>query len=230
MVSDTNQTEFWSHFQTEHVDVFAGSQTRLDFLVRLAGRLSTGGTLLNIGCGNGYLERCAQQKKWTVISVDPDSKSADRLKGLGFDGRRGTVESLPVASASIDTVICTEVFEHLSPASMESGLTEIRRVLKLGGLLIGTVPYRENLSRNEVLCPDCKKKFHRWGHQQSFDETSMRSVLSKYLAVRKVQAMYYGTWNVSRWPGKLSIAARLAFSWVGIHGDNSNLLFVASRN
>jgi SAM-dependent methyltransferase len=225
----SSETEFWAHYQTEHVAVFAGSKTRLDFLVRLAGKLSSGRCLLNIGCGDGYLERRASEKSWTVISVDPDQSSVARLKALGIDARCGSIESLPAEPESIDVVISTEVFEHLSEEVFEAGLNQIRRVLKPRGLLIGTVPYREDLSKNTVFCPDCKKRFHRWGHQQTFDEARLESFLGRYFHVRKLTPVYFPTWNVADWKGKLSIAARLAFSRIGVHSDLSNILFVAIR-
>lgn len=228
MPTETSQTDLWSHYQTGRFEVFAGSKTRLDFLVRLGDRLASRGALLNIGCGDGYLERKAQQRKWTVISVDPDAGSVARLQNLGVDARCGSIDSIPVDSQSVDVVVCTEVFEHLAPHTLESGLSEIRRVLKPRGLLIGTVPYRENLSLNEVFCPDCKKTFHRWGHQQSFDEARIRSLLDKHFKVKKAKPIYFPTWEVADWKGKLSMSARLAFSWIGAHGANSNLLFVAA--
>lgn len=229
MSQQTSQTELWSHYQTGRLEVFAGSKSRLDFLVRFAGRLASGRSLLNIGCGDGYLECKAQQKKWSVISVDPDPSSISRLQGLGLDARCGLIESLPVDPQSVDVVICTEVLEHLTTDALEGGLSEIRRVLKPGGLLIGTVPYRENLAQNQVFCPDCKKTFHRWGHQQSFDEGGIRSVLGRYLKVQQARPVYFATWDVADWKGKMSISARLAFSWIGVHGANSNLLFVAAK-
>jgi SAM-dependent methyltransferase len=225
----SSETEFWSHYQTERLDVFAGSQTRLEYLVRLAGRLSSGRTLLNIGCGDGYLERRAVEKGWAVISVDPDPPSVARLKDLGIEARCGGVEALPLEQESVDVVISTEVFEHLSEEVFETGLNEIRRVLKSGGLLIGTVPYRENLSQNEVFCPECKKRFHRWGHQQTFDEARLASFLRRYFRIRKLAPVYFPTWNVADWKGKLSIAARLAFSWAGAHTQLSSLLFVVAK-
>ena len=229
MPPDTTNAEIWSHYQSEQLEVFAASRARLDFMVRMAGRHSRGRCVLNIGCGNGYLERAAQHEGWTVISVDPDAKSADRLKAFGVDARCGIIEKLPVESQSVDAVICTEVFEHLTPASLDTGLDQIRLVLKPGGLLIGTVPYRENLAENEVFCPDCKKTFHRWGHMQSFDEASMHAVLAKYLQVSKVRPVYLPAWQVADWKGKLSMFARLVFSWIGVHSSESNLLFIAAR-
>jgi hypothetical protein len=41
--------------------------------------------------------------------------------------------------------------------------------LKIGGLLIVTLPWKENLDNNMVICPQCHHKFHRIGHYHSFD-------------------------------------------------------------
>jgi cyclopropane fatty-acyl-phospholipid synthase-like methyltransferase len=229
MPPDTSQFELWSHFQTERLEVFEASKRRLDYLVRLAEKVSQGRTLLNIGCGSGYLEQSAKQKNWQVLSVDPDEQSVDRLKTNGIDARRGTIESLPIASESVDVVVSTEVFEHLLPETMDAGLKEIQRVLVYGGVLLGTVPYRERLADNEAYCPHCKMSFHRWGHHQSFDESTMKSALEKYFSIRKVGPVFFAPWNVLEWKGKLSVSARLAFSLFGIHGSTSNLLFIASK-
>lgn len=230
MPPDTANSEIWSHYQTQQPEVFAASKARLNFLVALAEKLTRGRTMLNVGSGDGYLERLANRRNWTVVSVDPDIDTVQRLKTLGLDARCGTIESLPVESQSLDVVICTEVFEHLSSESLESGLEEIRRVLNPGGLLIGTVPYRENLAENEVFCPDCKKRFHRWGHLQTFDEGAMQAVISRYLHVRKIKPVYLPAWHITDWKGKLSLFARLAFATCGIHSSESYLLFVAARS
>lgn len=230
MCPDISQFELWSHFQTERPEVFEASKSRLDYLLRLAGKISKGNSLLNVGCGSGYLEQAAKQSNWQVMSVDPDARSVDRLRAMGIDARRGMIESLPLESESIDIVISTEVFEHLKPDSMQAGLKEIQRVLSPGGFLIGTVPYRENLSDNEVFCPQCRMIFHRWGHHQSFDESRMRSVLETYFQSCQVRPVFFAPWKMLDWKGKLSVSARLAFALLGIHGGMSNILFIATKS
>jgi SAM-dependent methyltransferase len=229
MPTPTTDIDLWSHIQNERPALFGGAKGRLDALLRLAARQTKGRFLLNIGCGDGYLEQAAQKKNWRVVSVDPDSKSAEKLKSAGIDARCGVIESLPVESGSIHAVICTEVLEHLTPDSMESGLKEIQRVLAPGGVLIGTVPYRENLADNEVFCPDCKKSFHRWGHQQSFDETRMRTVLARYFGPVQARPIYFASWRSLNWKGTLLWSARYAFSVFGIYGMDANLLFIANK-
>lgn len=230
MPADTSQAQLWSHIQNERTCLFAGSKTRLDKLLRLAKYTVHGRTLLNIGCGDGYLERKAHQQNWQVISVDPDARSLEQLKSAGIDARGGTIESLPLDSGSVNVVICTEVLEHLTPASMEAGLKEISRVLVSGGMLIGTVPYRENLQENEVFCPDCKKTFHRWGHQQAFDESRVRSTLAGNFTVERVRPAYFIDWRTLNWKGMLIWLARFAFSVFGVYGANANILFIARKN
>ena len=230
MSQDAPQIELWSHIQTERLDAFEGAKTRLDALIRRAERVTRGRNLLNIGCGNGYLEARAQSRRWHVVSVDPDQKSVNRISSMGIDARCGSITSLPVPAASMDVVICTEVFEHLTQETLELGLKEIKRVLAPGGILIGTVPYRENLQDNEVFCPHCNRVFHRWGHHQSFDEAKMRAVLGQEFYLLTVRPIYFAQWTQGGWKGKLLWSARLALGLVGSYGSSANLFFHVARD
>jgi hypothetical protein len=42
-------------------------------------------------------------------------------------------------------------------------------MLKSGGILVATLPWKENLDNNMAICPKCHHKFHRIGHFHSFD-------------------------------------------------------------
>ena len=185
--------------------------------------------MLNIGCGDGHLERAAVARGWRVLSVDPDDASVQRLRSMGIEARRGIIESLPIPSESLHLVACSEVLEHLTSDSLTAGLKEIRRVLKPGGILIGTVPYRENLVDNEVFCPNCQNVFHRWGHYQSFDEARIRAVLDEHLSVVDVRPRYFPQWRALNWKGKLVASAQRAFSLFGVYGAGAKLVFAAHK-
>ena len=230
MSADKPQIELWSHIQVQCAGAFDLATSRLDSLILQAERLSKGRTMLNVGCGNGYLERAAQARHWQVVSVDPDQKSAEQVKAMGIDARCGSIESLPSPSCTFDVVICTEVFEHLTSSLLECGLNEVNRVLKPGGILIGTVPYREDLKANEVFCPHCNTVFQRWGHHQSFDESTLESILARSLEVRSVRPAYFVPWSLVNWKGKLLWFARVALSWMRIYGAGANIFFVAAKN
>ncbi|MFX0207572.1 MAG: hypothetical protein ACFFDT_16415 [Candidatus Hodarchaeota archaeon] len=63
---------------------------------------------------------------------------------------------------------CIDVLEHIP--NVEEAIKNIENALSYGrGLLIGTLPFQENLSRNMVICPKCHHKFHRIGHHHSFN-------------------------------------------------------------
>jgi SAM-dependent methyltransferase len=106
-------------------------------------------SVLDVGCGSGYLLRKAAGRAWLALGVDLDE---DRLRAardgllhaerpncglIEFavaDGRR-----LPFADASFDRIICTETLEHVEDVGQT--LRELARVLRPGGRLAFSVPH-----------------------------------------------------------------------------------------
>ena len=165
----TSQDALWDFYQNEAPDSFAGSARRLAYLARLLGRT---GKVLNIGVGAGTFEAAALARGLTVFSLDPSAASIERLRqrlGLGDRAQVGYGQRVPFPDRSFDALVLSEVMEHLSDEVLEATLKEAARVLRPGGRLVGTVPAREDLAANTVICPDCGRRFHRWGHSQSFD-------------------------------------------------------------
>ena len=80
----------------------------------------------------------------------------------------------------------SEVLEHLDDSERGEGLAEIRRVLKRGGFIVGTVPYRETLEQNVTICPHCAEVFHRWGHKKAFELADIRKELSPHFHIERV--------------------------------------------
>lgn len=85
---------------------------------------------------------------------------------------------MPFRDASFEFVVASEVLEHLGDDQRVIGIREAVRVLSHRGWFLGTVPYREDLLLNQVICPRCGEVFHRWGHRKSFDMNIVRSELS----------------------------------------------------
>src|SRR5262249_49073617 len=109
-----------------------------------------------------------------------------------------------------------------SDAALRGAVAEIARVLAPGGLFVGTVPASEELAEQTVVCPCCGERFHRWGHQQSFDAARLRALLSPRFAVRRVEERIFVDWGALNWKGKVSGALRLCAHGVGLmaHGDH----------
>lgn len=105
----------------------------------------------------GFLEQIGARAEGVVLDVGcADRKPAAFLRAdaryVGLDhyqtatqwyGTRpdvyGDAGSLPIADQSVDCVLLLDVLEHLREAA--SGIAEIHRVLKPGGLLVLQVPF-----------------------------------------------------------------------------------------
>ena len=176
------QEKIWNYFQSEGIESFSGSIPRLNFLVHQAQRVLNRSFIgvpkvLNIGVGNGWIEKQCVKLGWNTYSLDPSEAVIKKLEHDGLTGKVGYIEAIPFDDSSFDVVFCSEVLEHLSDEKLYLGLEEIKRVLVKSGYLIGTVPFKENLLDNKVICPNCGYIFHRWGHSQFFDKTKMSSIL-----------------------------------------------------
>lgn len=188
------QNKIWNYYQTQHPEAFTGAATRLRHLSR---KIPKGSRVVNIGVGSGQLEILARQAGHDVISLDPDAASLKRA-ARGQLAVAGLIQALPLLDESVDLVVVSEVLEHLDDQTLELGIREIRRVLRPGGLLLGTVPYREDLGQSMVVCPECSKVFHKVGHVRSFDEGSMRTALGdSFTEVRTYRKAFMNTADLS---------------------------------
>jgi len=99
--------------------------------------LSESQTALDLGCGNGSFSYAAYRCK--IIGIDIILNAAElRRDGDRLQYIRCTAHEIPLASNSIDAVICHHSMEHFS--SYKRTLDEINRVLKPGGMLWIAVP------------------------------------------------------------------------------------------
>ena len=89
------------------------------------------GRLLDVGCGN------RPYAPWYEPMVDEafalDAAALPGVDVVGFADR------LPFAGETFDTVLCTEVLEHVQDA--ERAASELFRVTRSGGTVLVTVPY-----------------------------------------------------------------------------------------
>ena len=100
--------------------------------------IGTGKRVLDLGCRSGALTRHLLEGN-DVVGVDVDSAALEKAAALGIEPVEANVdEPLPFADASFDAVVAGELLEHLQfPDAL---VAEIRRVLRPGGVLAGSVP------------------------------------------------------------------------------------------
>ena len=101
-----------------------------------------GRDVLDIACGEGYGCDLISDIARSVIGVDIDAQTVDRARsshaGHNVDFKEGSCTSIPMADASIDVVVSFETIEHIDQHG--DFMSEIRRVLRPGGLLLISTP------------------------------------------------------------------------------------------
>jgi len=110
-------------------------KNRLDAaIIESAGKAH--GVMLDVGCGIRPYESFFTPfvKRYLGLEYSPDSGYRGNLADLC-----GDAAALPLDTGSIDTILCTEVFEHLPDP--EQAMNEFARVLRPGGVLITTAPF-----------------------------------------------------------------------------------------
>ena len=108
--------------------------------------------MLDAGCGTG-LNLSGLPAGSTGIDLNPRNIALVRARLPQQVAVVGDVENMPFADASFNTVVCTEVLEHVPHP--DDALREIRRVLRGGGTLIGSVPARSMIWRLRFLSSTC---------------------------------------------------------------------------
>lgn len=108
---------------------------RIPYFVEAIGR---GKRVLDLGCRSGALTRHFLEGN-SVVGLDVDAAALEKARALGIEPVQANVdEPLPFEDASFDAVVAGELFEHLQfPDALAA---EIARVLRPGGLLVGSVP------------------------------------------------------------------------------------------
>jgi len=158
--------------------------------------VGTGKRMLELGCGSGeLLARYAAGNKVTAMDVDRPAVEACGAR-LGVEAVWGDfATALPFADETFDAVIAAETLEHMPYPTIFLG--EVRRVLRGGGLFIGSVPnayrYRNRLDVLRGLPIDTDHT-----HVQFYSLASLRRALEGWFVVDDIVAVR-GRW-AHRWP------------------------------
>ena len=155
--------------ETEHTD--RRVREYIDFNIR-----GKSGRILDVGCGKAWVAELFCPRDYSVVSMDISiENTSEAIKKYPFKNHSaivGDVYSLPFRNNSFDYIIASEVIEHVySPDALVSNLINI---LKPGGVLIITTPYREKIQYS--LCIHCNRPTPHNAHLHSFDEKILTSL------------------------------------------------------
>lgn len=153
-------------------------------------------TVLDVGARDGYVSRqlAALFESVTALDLEAPQIETERVACVAGDATR-----LEFADGSFDTVVCSEVLEHIPGGLLEKACREIARVAR-HDVLIG-VPYRQDLRLHRTTCGRCGKVNPPWGHVNSFDEGRLRTLFGMLTPVASELAgpPRRGTNGLSAW-------------------------------
>jgi SAM-dependent methyltransferase len=130
----------------------------------IAGCLKPDDIVLDAGGGDGIFQHIISKRCQLAINLDYSIEQLKNAKSQGMVNLyRGDLRAIPCRDSTFDKVFSISVLEHMSDLDMKTAFTEMYRVLKPNGLLIGTV---------DITSSD-----------QSTDLQSMNELLSKYVKI-----------------------------------------------
>jgi len=98
----------------------------------------SGASVLELGCGKADKTRLVAQTAASVLALEVDSiqlaanQASEAPGNVRFE--HGGAENVPAADGSFDVVMMFKSLHHVPTELMDDALSEIRRVLKPGGL------------------------------------------------------------------------------------------------
>jgi 2-polyprenyl-6-hydroxyphenyl methylase / 3-demethylubiquinone-9 3-methyltransferase len=110
-----------------------------------------GKTVLDVGCGGGFLAEEFAWDGYAVTGIDPAARSLEAARkhavdnNLEIDYRAGKGEALPFSNGSFDIVACCDVLEHVDDFILV--INEVARTLKAGGVFCYDTVNRNWLSK-----------------------------------------------------------------------------------
>lgn len=137
------ETRIGFHFLRTHTWQHHVLRVAINDLKRLMGEpLPQGGTLLDVGCGQGkslrLLRDAFQPSRMLGLDADPHSihlsEAEAERENIRVELLTADCAGIPLPDESIDIVFCHQTFHHL--VEQERALAEFWRVLKPGGWLL----------------------------------------------------------------------------------------------
>jgi SAM-dependent methyltransferase len=138
-----SQKKYWNKDQSKrrspfHPCVKALFEPRADYLYSLSKNKNS--SIIDLGCGNGYLGVYLEPKFKNMLSVD-SSKNMLLLNPCK-NKLHAEVQNLPIQDNAYDIVTCSHLLHHLDTNDQIKAVKEMRRISKKN--IVVFEPYRNN--------------------------------------------------------------------------------------
>ena len=133
------------------------------------------GTICDLGCGDGYVLRRIEGER--RIAVDIARRYLETLPA-GVMRILSWAEDVPLKARCVDTLICTDVLEHVRNAKALA--LEIERLVRPGGRLLLVVPFEQDLGVYDL--PGYKAKYakYKYVHLRSIDDGMIEGLFTSF--------------------------------------------------
>lgn len=166
----------------------------IDQKEKLITSVSSGKSLLDIGCGTGDFLAYCKSKKWNVIGLEPDD-DARKLANQNNNIDVKPLESLyEFNESSFDVITMWHVLEHVY--NLNKDIDQIKKLLKPNGKLVVAVPNCSSF--------DAEYYKEHWAaydlpiHLYHFTPKDIDTLFSKHqMKLEKVLPMYYDAYYIS---------------------------------
>ncbi len=151
-VADRYAAEFGSELDRKPLD-----RSLLGVIAELAGY----GPVADVGCGPGHVAAYLSGLGVTTVGVDISSRmclSANRQRGI--PSAAGDMTALPLASSSMEAIICFYAVIHLGTAERDAAYSEFARVVRPGGHVLVAF----HVSDDESTAGAARARTEWWGH------------------------------------------------------------------
>jgi 2-polyprenyl-3-methyl-5-hydroxy-6-metoxy-1,4-benzoquinol methylase len=181
---------FW-HYQAQFPDDYFTKRFGARIARTLAPWLEGSRSVLDYGCGPGFLVRHLDALGFVVTATDASPEAVRKANANNrdvacFQGARPLGEIL-AADLRFDALVSVEAIEHMDDAALGDFFASARRLLRPEGRLVITTPNEEDLAKAEIYCPACDHTVHRWQHLRSWSETTLGAAVRAHgFSVRSV--------------------------------------------
>ena len=161
-------------------------------------------SIIDIGCGTGYLDYLLAKDSKKITGVDLSKNSLDlyKQKAEEFGITQIHDNLFNITLENFDLVISQEVLEHIE--NYESAISKMNQFIKKNGIGLFCVPYNENLKAKMIDDPVTGKKIHKVGHLHSFTKDKLEKsvencgfeLIKTYLLVNKRTNKFFSKFNI----------------------------------
>jgi ubiquinone/menaquinone biosynthesis C-methylase UbiE len=162
--------------------------------------------ILDIACGDGVMTYQMRRAGLSVVGLDLELLSLQLARrelakrNVGAPRLvRGSCMALPFADATFDGAVAMELIEHLDPMLNTTFISEIRRILKPGGVVAVTTPHKQT--------PELRSEYHT----QEFSGAELGRLLARSFRDVEVFAYYRDALQQSYARGGMLRPLRLAW-------------------